>query len=354
MQNITVLGAGYMGSAITFPLSDNGNKINLWGTWLDDEMVKASLEGFHPKLKKPLPEKVKVFYGRDLKSAIADAEIIFIGVASEGFIEVFKMLLDNLHPEKNYFFFKLTKGLVEYKGKVYRATKAAKEMFAAKFPNKEFNWTSIGGPVRAFDLSERMPAASVYGSSSEKMKALVTNFSTTYYRIFPTNDLIGTEICSMLKNIYAISAGLCDGIYKKENESKYFNLLSFLFNQGIKEMSKIVNIAGCSQETIYDLAGIGDLHVTSLAGRNRKFGELIGLGLSAEEAFRQMVKKKEYAEGYQALKLVIPWLTQSATDEMIDGFIEKELPLLYALKNIILEGKNAEMKLNQLIQNLGV
>ena len=353
MLNITVLGAGYMGSAITFPLSDNRNKINLWGTWLDDEIIESSLKGYHPRLKKPLPENVSLYYWQDMKPAVEDSDIIFIGVTSEGFVNVFKMLLDNLNAEKEYYFFKLTKGLVEYNNKVSRATEAARNMFSDKFPGKEFNWTSIGGPVRAFDLSERMPTASVYGISDEKIKKFIPEFSTEYYRIFLNSDVKGTEICSMLKNIYAVAAGICDGIYKKENEGRYYNLLSLLFNQAIKEMSKIINIAGCSQETIYDLAGIGDLHVTSIAGRNRKFGELVGKGIPGEEAFRQMVEEGEYAEGYFALKLVIPWLIQSATKEMINDFIEKELPLLYALRRIIIEGGNAAVQLKKMILRLG-
>ena len=56
MCRVAVLGAGYMGSAITFPLADNGTDINLWGTWLDDDILEASHRGEHPKLKKKLPE----------------------------------------------------------------------------------------------------------------------------------------------------------------------------------------------------------------------------------------------------------------------------------------------------------
>ncbi len=53
-----VIGAGYMGSAITFPLSANNIEVNLWGTWLDDKIIESSLAGFHPKLKKALPPSV--------------------------------------------------------------------------------------------------------------------------------------------------------------------------------------------------------------------------------------------------------------------------------------------------------
>src|SRR5665647_2457699 len=94
MLKAAVLGAGYMGSAITYPLSENNIKVNLWGTWLDDEIIKSSLEGYHPKLKKPLPGIVTPMYSDRLSDAVKDVDIIFIAVFSDGFVNVFKMLFN--------------------------------------------------------------------------------------------------------------------------------------------------------------------------------------------------------------------------------------------------------------------
>jgi glycerol-3-phosphate dehydrogenase (NAD(P)+) len=353
MQNITVLGAGYMGSAITFPLSDSGNKVNLWGTWLDDEMIESSLKGFHPKLKKSLPENVNLYYWQDLGPALEDSEIIFIGITSEGFVNVFKMLLEHLNPQKNYYFFKLTKGLVEYNNKIIRATEAAYDMFAKKFPDKSFYWTSVGGPVKAIDLSYRMPSASMYGISDDKIKSILSDFSTDYYRIFHSNDLKGVETCSMLKNIYSMAAGICDGIYKKESMGLYYNAVSFIFNQSVLEIAKIIRLSGCRQETVLDLAGVGDLHVTSSAGRNRRYGEMVGSGIEGETAFKQMCAEGEYGEGYIALKLVIPWITHSFNEASNKDFIKNELPLLYTLNNIIYGKDEPASELKKLISKLG-
>ncbi len=90
MKKAAVLGAGYMGSAITFPLSDNQVEVNLWGTWLDDEIIKSCINGYHPKLKKKMPDNVKFFYSHDLKKAVNDVDMIFVGVTSNGFLDVFK------------------------------------------------------------------------------------------------------------------------------------------------------------------------------------------------------------------------------------------------------------------------
>ena len=146
-----VIGAGYMGSAITFPLSANNIEVNLWGTWLDDEIISSSLAGFHPKLKKALPPSVVPLYSKDLGKALSGIDILFIAVTSEGFVKVFEMVLDNLTSP--VYFFKLTKGLVHYKGSIVRASQAALDMLDKKFGHQDFAWATIGGPVRALDLA---------------------------------------------------------------------------------------------------------------------------------------------------------------------------------------------------------
>ncbi|MBE3102535.1 MAG: hypothetical protein IMZ47_09760, partial [Firmicutes bacterium] len=140
-----VIGAGYMGSAITFPLSANNIEVNLWGTWLDDKIIGSSLAGYHPKLKKALPPTVTPLYSKDLGKALSGIDMLFMAVTSEGFVKVFEMVLDNLTSP--VYFFKLTKGLVNYKGSIVRATQAALDMLGKKFGPQDFAWATIGGPV---------------------------------------------------------------------------------------------------------------------------------------------------------------------------------------------------------------
>ncbi len=345
MLKAAVLGAGYMGSAITFPLSEKNMEVCLWGTWLDDYLVKASIEGSHPKLKKPLNENVILKYSNDLKDAVEDADIIFIAIASEGFVAVMDLLFKAI--ERNCFFFKLTKGLVEYKGKIMRATEAAYDMFTGKFSDEQFIWTSVGGPVKAVDLAYHTPSGSVYGISVSRIKDMIKSIQTDYYRIFPTDDLIGVEVCSTFKNIYSIASGLCDGLYKSEKEGLYHNLVAFLFNQGCLELAKVVEFAGGKKETAFNLGGMGDLHVTSAAGRNRRFAELIGKGNDPERVFKQMYDEGEYGEGYVALELAVPWLRSK------DPGIIGKLPLLQTLNKIIFDKSDPSEELKKLILQLG-
>jgi glycerol-3-phosphate dehydrogenase (NAD(P)+) len=356
VQNVAVLGAGYMGSAITFPLTDNGINVNLWGTWLDDKLIEGSRKGIHPKLKKPLNPGVSCFYSRDLKQAIKDTDTIFIGVVSEGFVNIFELLMDNIEPGRDYMFLKLTKGLVEYEGRIMRASEAAKLIYHKKFPVREkskaaahiFSITSIGGPVRALDLANRTLSASVYGVQDRHVKSRLKRFSTDYYRILPASDYTGVEICSTFKNIYSIAAGICDGLFKKNLSGLYHNAVAFLFNQAVLEIKHIVSIAGGKPKTAFSLAGMGDLHVTSVAGRNRRYGEMVGSGAEPGAAFKKMFDEGEYGEGYTALKLAVPWLSN------FNIKIAVELPLLNLLYNIVLKGFDPDAELKVFASNFGI
>lgn len=356
MLKATVLGAGYMGSAITFPLSDNGIKVSLWGTRLDDALIEGSQKGNHPKLKKPLNQEVSCFYSKDLMQAIDNTDIIFIGVASEGFVNIFELIVNSIDPGRDYVFLKLTKGLVEYESRIMRASEAAKLIYYKKFPDREkskneahvFKITSIGGPVRALDLANRTPSASIYGIQDEQILKLLKSFSTDYYRIFPESDFTGVEICSTFKNIYSIAAGICDGLFKINLEGLYHNIVAFLFNQSVLEIQHIVKIAGGKQQTAFGLAGMGDLHVTSIAGRNRRYGEMVGSGVEPGAAFKKMFDEGEYGEGYMALKLAIPWLSNFDVD------LASELPLLNFLSNVVSKGFDPAAELKTFVLRSGI
>jgi glycerol-3-phosphate dehydrogenase (NAD(P)+) len=356
MQKVAVLGAGYMGSAITFPITDNGLKVNLWGTWLDDRLIEASIKGVHPKLKKQLNPGVSCFYSGDLKQAIKDTDVIFIGVASEGFVNIFELLVNNLDSDRDYMFLKLTKGLVEYEGRIMRASEAARLIYYKKFPGKEksqnsanvFKIISIGGPVRALDLAHRTMSASVYGLQNDGIHSQLKSFSTDYYRIFPVNDSAGVEVCSTFKNIYSVAAGICDGLFKKTLNGLYHNLVAFLFNQAVLEIQHVLEITGGKPQTAFSLAGMGDLHVTSVAGRNRRYGELVGGGVEPGAAFKKMFDEGEYGEGYVALKLAIPWLQNFKVE------LANELPLLNLLNNIIFKGFEPYAEMKAYVLNSGI
>ena len=345
MIKAAVLGAGYMGSAITFPLSKNGVQTNLWGTWLDDEIIDECSGGPHPRLKKRLPEEVSLFRSGKLPEAVQDADLIVIGVSSEGFIPVFSRLMDTI--ERGYPVFSLTKGFITRGSRVMSISNGAEELFKEKFQDREFLWTSVGGPVKAVELADGIPTATVFSAKCAETEELIKVFSTEYYRVFTSRDVTGVELSSAFKNVYSIAVGISDGMYADRPSLIYHNLRAFLFNQAVREMAVIVEKAGGKKETVYDLAGVGDLHVTSSSGRNRIFGERIGRGEKASDAYKNMLSRNELAEGYEGLKHGIVYV------EQLGGSLIKELPLLEMLYKIVCLDHNADEEVKQFIRLTG-
>lgn len=345
MYDICVLGAGYMGSAITFPLARRNNNVNLWGTRLDDEIIKICRKGLpHPKLDEPLPSPVKLFYSDDLEDAIRGSDIIFIGISSEGFLSVFKRLLDAL--DHNKYIYTLTKGFVDDNGRIKRTTAAATELLSNKFGDGRFLWTSIGGPVKALEVCREIPTVSVYGSKTQNMAGMSDHFCTDYYRIIHTDDITGVELSADFKNVFATGMGIIDGLYGPEMAGNYHNFSSLIFNQSILEISRIVEKAGGRKETVFNNAGIGDLYVTSQSGRNRKFGELVGRGGSPEEVCQTMLDAGELAEGYYTLKLGKQWL-----EDNYSALLE-ELPLFNAIYDVIFKDRDPLGQLSGILKDL--
>ena len=112
-----------------------------------------------------------------------------------------------------------------------------------------------------------------------------------------TDDIAGAEVCSALKNAYATGLGLWDGLLGKDSH----NARAACFSQAVVEMCLLTVTAGGRAETVYGPAGVGDLHVTAAAGRNRAFGERVGRGRPAREVAAEMLAAGELTEGYPAI-----------------------------------------------------
>ena len=346
VKKVTVLGAGYMGSAITFPISDNGISVALWGTWLDDEIIHACKnDNPHPKLKKKLNGNVKPYFSYELGKAINNTDLIIIAVSSEGFVSVYKKLVNLLNNE-NTPIITLTKGLVKYDNKVLRISEFAGLIYKEQFgDDRPLFWGSVGGPVKAVELSNKIPTFTIIGSRNPTVHKIFKFFETKYYRVSHTDDWIGLEISSAFKNIYAIAGGICDGIYADSMPDQYHNFKSVLFMESIEEMAYACELSGGNKKTAYGLAGTGDLYVTVASGRNSLYGKRIGKGENPEAAYDTMLKEDLLAEGYNTLRLAKLFFDRYDVD------IAEETPLFYELFRIIFIDKKYNGQLEKIIKN---
>jgi glycerol-3-phosphate dehydrogenase (NAD(P)+) len=160
----------------------------------------------------------------------------------------------------------------------------------------------IGGPCLAPELAEGLPCAAVWASSTvDEARGAGAAFETSRYQIAYTDDLAGVEYCSMMKNVAAIGLGMLDGIGKPTGED-FKNAKAALFTKAAQELATLVITLGGQVETALGLAGLGDALVTSLGGRNRLYGEMVGSGNPPEAALAEMEARGMTVEGVDSTR----------------------------------------------------
>ena len=143
----------------------------------------------------------------------------------------------------------------------------------------------LSGPNMAEEVAAGLPGASVIASEDEGLALrLQEAITSSTFRVYTNTDLIGVELCAAAKNVIALAAGGADGLGVGDNAK------AAIITRGLAEMARLGEAAGAQQETFSGLAGLGDLVVTCWhpSGRNRRAGELIARGASAEEAKAQI------------------------------------------------------------------
>ncbi|HEX8100042.1 MAG TPA: NAD(P)H-dependent glycerol-3-phosphate dehydrogenase, partial [Actinomycetota bacterium] len=161
---------------------------------------------------------------------------------------------------------------------------------------------SVGGPCLASEVAEGLPTAAVFASTDQSIaEEAASAFRSKTLHVAISGDLPGVEYCTVAKNVAAIGMGIVDGL-AKGSDLNYENAKSALFTLAFHEMSELVEGLGGRRETVLGLAGIGDTLVTSLGGRNRLFGEMVGQGVEAKAALEDMGKRGMTVEGWDSAK----------------------------------------------------
>ncbi|HEY7397993.1 MAG TPA: NAD(P)H-dependent glycerol-3-phosphate dehydrogenase [Gaiellaceae bacterium] len=139
----------------------------------------------------------------------------------------------------------------------------------------------LSGPNMAEEVAAGLPGATVIASEDEALaRRLQEAINSLAFRVYVNTDLVGVELCAAAKNVIALAAGGVDGLGLGDNAK------AALITRGLVEMARLGEACGAEAETFYGLAGMGDLVVTCWhpSGRNRRAGELIARGLSADAA----------------------------------------------------------------------
>jgi len=345
MSNILILGAGSIGTAFSFPCSDNKHEVVIIGTHLENEFIdKINSQKKHPVLNCHIPKNVKFFKIEKLKEYFdKKLDLIVIAVTSKGIEwasnELVKILKTNIP------ILILTKGLsindIKYEVPVDKMERLLKTKGI-----KETNISAAGGPCLAKGLTNRVHTSVVFANRDIKNANYISKLvSTEYYHIFTSEDVIGVEICSAIKNIYSMilgaSKGLCNLKATQETREKnYLNTSASLLQQAIYEMIFFTQKLNGRKETVMGLAGIGDLYVSDKGGRNSKMGQYLGEGLTFKEA-KKLKMPNETVEGAD--------LALEIGSKVKKEFDTKKLPLMNSIIDTVCYEKPLSVKWNYFV-----
>jgi len=318
MKRILIIGSGAMGAAFTIPLLENNHKVTLAEPYNLKLIKKLNLKKkFHPSLKINLPNKliIKKYSSEILKD---HWDLIVIAVSSKG-IDFISKQFANFKSKTPILV--LTKGL-----KLYNSTKIITMSEQIKKYNKNLNVSVLKGPCLAKELARKIKSYTVVANKNIKIAKNIGNMiSTFYYETEYSTDVMGVEFSSAIKNIYSMIIGSGQGN----------NTSSGLFTKSIDEMKYLIKYFKGKKETVFGLAGIGDLYVSAVGGRNSKMGEYLGKGFSFKAAKKKFMKE-DTIEGADLAFEIAPFVLKKINN--------KKIPLMIALLKAIIKNNKLKLK----------
>mgnify|MGYP001372508968 FL=1 len=314
MKKILIIGGGAMGSAFSIPCLENKNQVIITEPY-NKTFIKnlSSKNKFHPSLKISLPNKLKFKrYSKNIFENKFDLIVIALSLAGIDFIGKELKDLKIKTP-----LLVLTKGLKYDK-------KKNKLLTISNLLKKNYNVSNVSvlkGPCLAKELAKKNKTSVVIASNNIKIAKWIGNLiSTKYYLTEYSKDIIGVEICSAIKNIYAMVIG----------SGQNLNTSSGLFQKSIIEMKYLVKYFKGDVATVLGLSGVGDLYVSVAGGRNSKMGDYLGKGFTFLYAKKKFMPK-DTVEGEQLAREIAPYILKKIN--------KKNIPLMHHLLKTIIHNK---------------
>jgi glycerol-3-phosphate dehydrogenase (NAD(P)+) len=310
----TVIGAGSWGTTVAHLLAHNV-ETTLWAR--DPEVAleidtqhtnNKYLSGFelHPDLQAT----------SDMPSAVASADMVVMGVPSHGFRATLQEVAKHIRAWVPVI--SLSKGLEQ--GTNERMT----EVINDELPGHPYG--VLTGPNLAKEILAGDAAAAVLAMSDPTIAARLQDlFSTSLFRVYTNDDVIGCELAGALKNVMAIASGMADGLGTGDNTR------AAVITRGLAELSRLGMAMGGDPFTFAGLAGMGDLVATCVSpqSRNRHVGEQLGRGRTIDEVIDEM---KMVAEGVKTVAVVRELAAQ----------YDVEMPIADEVYRVVNEGQSAE------------
>lgn len=324
-----ILGGGSWATAIVKMLTENADVVN-WYMRNTDAIEHIRTQKHNPNYLSSVEFHTEQLNLTDnINEAVANADVLIFAIPSAFLENELKQLTADI---KDKIVFSAIKGIVP------ESSLIVGEHFHDNYNIPFENIGVITGPCHAEEVAlERLSYLTIACADTEKAKLVAKHLSSDYIKTKISDDIIGTEYAAMLKNIYAIAAGIAHGLGYGDN------FQSVLMSNSIREMKRFIKQVHKMKRNINDSAYLGDLLVTgySVFSRNRMFGNMIGKGYTVKSAMMEM---KMVAEGYYA--------TNSAHLIVSKHKKKSKTPILNAVYEVLYENKNPKKVFKELTEKL--
>lgn len=326
-QKIAVIGGGSWATAIVKMLTENNNLIG-WYMRNSESIAHIKENNHNPKyLASAELDATFLDLSDDINYTVKNYDILIFAIPSAFLTSELNKLKLSLGGK---IIFSAIKGIVPETGLIIG------EHFNQQYQIPLENIGVITGPCHAEEVAmERLSYLTVACIDEQKATLMGKSIESWYIKVKISDDIIGTEYAAMLKNIYAVAAGIAHGLGYGDN------FQSVLMSNAIREMKRFIKKRHKMKRNINNSAYLGDLLVTgySVFSRNRMFGNMIGKGYTVRSAQHEM---SMVAEGYYATKSAFQIKEENAT----------KTPIIDAVYNVLYGNKNPKKEFEKLTNKL--
>ena len=320
-----VLGTGGWGTALALVLLDNGHDVTLWSR-TPAKAAELARTRENPLLKGvPLPEGLNIT--GDL-SCLEGAELAVSAPPSFAVRETGKRIAPYLGRDTV---------LVSVSKGIERNTNLRMSQVLREAAGSACRIVALSGPSHAEEVGLRLPTGCVAACPEREAARFVQEaFMNENFRVYTSYDIVGVELAAALKNVIALSCGICAGLGFQDNTK------ALLMTRAMAEITRLGEHMGGQRRTFGGLAGVGDLIVTctSMHSRNNRAGILIGQGKSVQEAMEAV---GAVVEGYYAAESV----------HQLAGREGVEMPICRCAYEVLYQGRAARDVVPELMGRAG-
>ena len=252
-MKVTILGTGAYGLALSKILVENKNEVVMWTTF--EEEKKELLEAKKSSKLKGFKLDENVVITTDLEETIRNSKLIVIAIPTAFVTDVCKKLKKYIKSNQHI--------CIASKGIEQETCLFVHDMIKKQIKTK--NIGAISGPSFAVDLVKKVPVGLAVASKSKRTLNIIREaFCNEHFKLYPTTDIIGIEVCGAVKNIIAIASGMVDGM------GYPISTQALLITQSLHDIKALIYALGGDKNTILSFAGFGDILLTCTSEKSSR------------------------------------------------------------------------------------